>query len=563
MSTNKFKLTTNILSDKETKEVMTETLAFLSNTLSRSLGPYGSTTVIQDRFLNHQITKDGYSILKKIYIEEEEARTVLDLVMKISRNLVRKVGDGSTSSIIIADSLYRSIDFILGKYNIPPKDLLDILNKISELVSVEIKKKTMPIDEELTQLKYVASVSTNNDDALGDLIRDIFLQVGRYGFVNIETSKTSTTYYDNTRGFEINRGFINKLMINHKDGKTVDHEKPFVFMCDGIVDDEDLPMIADLVGNVAAGMKRPIVLIAKGFAGSVETFLHMNLLNNKELPVLALDIATSTTKGFTRFEDLAINLGCKPYLKGQLERIEGAFPLDRLGVCGRVISTEQVTRFIDGEGDETEIANRIYQIEQLIAEKTRTEGMLDMDDELYQLRKRLACLQNNMATLYVGGATENEKETVKYLIEDAVFACKSALEHGYTLGGNLIIPIILNEEAETHNIENALKDIYKESYLSTHENLFRDILEALFNAFSHSFKTVLMNCYNDTGAVSPIIDQCIENYEMFNLKTMKFEKATETRIINSIETDMEILKSAISIIGLLCTSNQFVKMNTK
>ena len=94
-------LRTNIVSDKELKSIMSETLQFLSDTLKNTLGPYGSTTIIQDQFMNHQITKDGYSLLKKIYIEEDEAKTILDLVKKISRNLVRKVGDGSTSSIII------------------------------------------------------------------------------------------------------------------------------------------------------------------------------------------------------------------------------------------------------------------------------------------------------------------------------------------------------------------------------------------------------------------------------------------------------------------------------
>lgn len=557
--TNKFKLTTNILSEDEVKEVMSETLKFLSSTLSKSLGPYGSTTIIQDRFLNHQISKDGYSILKKIYIEEEEARTILDLVMKISRTLVRRVGDGSTSSIIIAESLYREIENIKITYNIPSKDLLDILNLIAEIVAEKITNTTTLVDDELSQLKYIASVSTNNDDNLGELIRDLFKQVGKYGFVNIETSKTSKTYFDNTRGFEVNRGYINKLMINHKDGKTVELDNTFVFMCDGILDDEDLPMVADLIGTVTGSLGKPIVLIAKGYSGSFETFMHMNLLNNKELPLLAIDISTQTKKSYTRFEDLAINLGCRPYLKGNLERIEGVFPIDRLGLCDRVTSNEQVTRFIGGNGDQEEISNRVYQIEQDILEKTRTESMIDMDEDLFQLRKRLACLQNNMATLYVGGVTENEKETSKFLIEDAVFACKSALEHGYTIGGNLIIPIILKE----HKTEILNKLLHVHGDDEGNISLMSDILDSLYRAFEHSFTTVLMNAFNDREKVSNIVTECVDNKQIFNLKTMKIENINETCIINSIETDIEILKSAISIIGLLSTSNQFVKMNTK
>ena len=65
-------LRTNIVSDKELKSIMSETLQFLSDTLKNTLGPYGTTTIIQDRLGNHQITKDGYSLLKKIYIEEKD-----------------------------------------------------------------------------------------------------------------------------------------------------------------------------------------------------------------------------------------------------------------------------------------------------------------------------------------------------------------------------------------------------------------------------------------------------------------------------------------------------------
>ena len=118
-------LRTNIISNEDLKKIMFETLQFLSNTLSRTLGPFGTTTIIQDRMLNHTITKDGYTLLKKIYIEEEEARTILDLVKKISRNLVRRVGDGSTSSIIIANSLYRFMTELMLQHQLPPRLIRD------------------------------------------------------------------------------------------------------------------------------------------------------------------------------------------------------------------------------------------------------------------------------------------------------------------------------------------------------------------------------------------------------------------------------------------------------
>lgn len=563
-----FKLSSNILRTDETKEVMRDTLSFLSETLSKSLGPYGATTIIQDRLLNHTITKDGYSILKKIFIEEEEARTILDLVIKISRNLVRKVGDGSTSSIIIANSLYNYIESIVSMYNIPPKDLLDILNLLASMISEEIKTNAMPINDNLDEIKYIATVSTNNDEYLGEVIHDLFKSIGKYGFVNLEKSKTNRTYFDKTRGFEIGRGYINRLMVNSQDGKSVEFDNPLIFMTDAILEETDMELLSNIIGNVCHKFGKPLVLIAKGYSSSIETFLHMNLLNHKNtstpLPLLAIDISTDTMSAYERFADLAINLGCKPYMKSQGESLT-EFPFERMGMCVKVNSQETLTSFIDGQGSEEDIKRRIFQIEEELAEKARTESVIDFDDEIFRLKKRLACLQNNMATLYIGGTSENDKDTTKYLVEDALFACKSAIEHGYVLGGNLIIPIVMsNNEFKNSCIDKLMNHFdYLKNIEGIDRNLFNDIYDCLLSAFSVSFKTVLKNCYqNSDDLVNEICDKCINEKKIYNLKKLQYENMSDTKIINSIQTDIEILETAISIIGLLSTSNQFVKLNT-
>jgi chaperonin GroEL len=558
----KFIVKSNIMDSESTNQMMNDTLSFLAEVLSKSLGPYGSTTIIQDRMLNHTITKDGYSILKKIYIEQEESRTILDLVMKISRTLVRRVGDGSTSSIIIANSLYKAVCDIINTYNMPPKDLLDILNTFSELTVKKIKEMTMEVDDEFSQLKYIAAVSTNNDQYLGEIIKDVFKEVGKYGFVNIESSKTNKTYYDNTRGFEINRGLINKIMINSDDGKSAEYENVFVFMCDSYLAEEDIPMLTELIGTICLRNGQPMLIVAKGYDNSVHTFMHMNCLNNKNLQLACIDISTDSQKSFDRFIDLATNVGCTPYLKANGEKFE-SFPLERLGQCRKIVATETFTRIIEGMGDKDQINKRINLIKDILDEKIRHESYIDLDDEIFNLRKRLACLENTMVTLYIGGETENEKETVKYLVEDAVFACKSALHNGYTLGGNLIIPIIYADLNNRDEFINVVKE--KFNYLlnipGITESMFEDIYGAINSAFEDSYLTVLRNCFGKIDVVYDILDDCVLNKSILNLKNMNKEKMEETTIINSIETDIEILKSAISIIGLLVTSNQFVKIN--
>jgi len=551
-------LITNVVNNKELKIKMGETLKFLSDVLSKTLGPYGATTIIQDRFYNHTITKDGYNVIKQIKIEEDVPATILDFVKKISRGLVRKVGDGSTSSIIVAYSLYNSLvgkNGILKKYNIPTSVLFEILNKLTKCIEQKIRERSLPIDNDLSKLIDIATIATNNNKELGNLVKDIFKEVGKYGFINIEHSKTSKTYYEVTRGIEIPRGYINQYMATEADKRTATYLNPYIFMCDSIMTENQLENIADLIGFSCLSLGRPLVFVAKGYDHAIHTFFQVNLAKKRDLPVIAIDIATDNKHSMDTFIDLSIALGCTPWLKNNGEPFPKKEDFKKiLGECNKIISTEYATKFIEGLGDPTIIENRINFIEGQMTEYTRLEIMNEMDERLFQYKKRLASLRNSMAILYIGGNTEEAKETNKHLLEDAVSACRSAIEHGYVIGGNLIIPIILNDGDTYFEIFDKLLRIRDDT------SLIVDIIGTVNNAFIKSFLHVLDNKEVKEENAN-IITNCIKDSKIYNLKTEQYEKINDTGIINSAETDIEILQSAISIIGLLATSNQFVGIN--
>ena len=551
-------ITSNIVINKDLKESMKETLEFLADILKNTLGPYGSTTIIQDQMLNHQITKDGYSLLKKIYIEEEVPRTILDMVKKISRTLVRKVGDGSTSSIIIANSLYNELTHIMDEYKIPPKNLLLLLDELANVVSEEIKTYAKPVSEDMHELVHVAAVSTNNDINYGESITEIFKVVGKYGFIDLQKSKTERTYYEITNGIELPNGFIIPKMANQPDGKTCEYENCKVFISNGILGESDIPFIADVIGRVCLQNGSPLLIIAKGYDQSFGTFLHVNMTQNKTKvpPVVAVDLAMQNKKNQDRLEDICIAVGAEPYDKMGMESTEQPFDLDRLGECNRVVATEKYCRLIEGQGDKAKIDARIKIIKDELDNKSKNEAHIEFDEDIYNLRKRISALQASLAVLYVGGKSEDAKDTDKYLLEDAVFACRSALNFGVIPGGNLIVPLVLTECSINvfNKLHKALPKLEKQ--------FIADVMEAIKNSFLESYVTVLNNKYLDIEKSRDIASKCIYNKEFLNLKEDKIETMAETNIINSAETDIEILKSAISIIGLLATSNQFISLST-
>ena len=541
----------------------------ITSAVINTLGPYGSTTIIEDSMKKHKITKDGYTVIKSLLFSENLERTIFELLLKISRKLVRTVGDGSTSAMVIAYDLYRGFldDKILQ--DVSSKVLLTILDEIVKELEVKLRERSKPISDDMHELKYIASVSCNNDDNYGDLICEIFNKIGRYGFINLELSPTSETFYEIKNGYEIKRGFISSLMVNQPDKRTAILTKPKVLMVEGFLDTDDMDNMAEFLGQIAMQAGQPIVVVASGYSSDMITFFHMNRANavkqNKDelFSVVAVDMPSISVSDKAIFDDLAINLGAKPIRKKEGEKFSDLSVSDILQSCGSCEifkSDDMTTKFIDGLGDKDKKDARIEEIKKEIKLLIKDENLFLHDMRIYDLKKRMALLENHMSTLYIGGNTEESKESIKYLLEDAISACKSALRNGVIIGGNLSIPFILSDK---NNVDGIVKKVYERTKMWSivNEENISAILNVINKGFEMSFLNVLLNYRSDIEEMEKILKNCIEHKNIYNLKTMAYELDGETSIINSVETDIEILKGAVSIISLIISSNQFIQLS--
>lgn len=562
-------LRSNIIEEIDAKKEIKEIMNIIANTISKSLGPYGATTIIQG--LNdseHFMTKDGYTILKHMHFYHDIPKTILDIIKKISKSLVRTVGDGSTSAIVVANSLFDYLSGLSLKKELSPHDIIFILNELSEILNEYIYNASHKINEEnlLTEITKIATISNNNDIETGQLIAEIYSKIGRFGFINLESGDKLKDRYEIEQGIEVNRGWINQRMTTETDGITAQVEKPYIFMCNDMLDDGEMDFISKMVQSICISKNSPLIIIAANYSSSFKSFFDANLQRNSKLKLYAIDIDCSTKKARDKFEDLALVLGCKYYDKFSSY---GEVGLDKdtfLGMCERAIITDNHSMFIEGIGLKSwkeDIDRRIEDLENEYNKYLKIDYSYDRENQLFNIKKRIASLRNSTATLYVGGNSEIERRTRKFLIEDSIFACRSALEYGYVVGGNLIVPKIINKYSD--DIINKLIDSGKLDYLNKNNEDLHDIIFSIIfyinNSFKESYRTVLKNSLLDDETISDIISECIKNDKIYNLKTHKYEYDNETNIINSAQTDIEIIKACFSIIGLLATSNQFLMLN--
>jgi chaperonin GroEL len=567
----------NVIGRDETQSKIKASLSAISSAVSATMGPFGSTTLIQDRTLQHYPTKDGYTVLKSLVLMEDIPRSILDIVTRVSRNLVRTVGDGSTSAVVVADRLYNSLSDMSNSKRITPRALVDSLGVLSTMLRRKIAEKARPIALDpndhfsMAALFNVACVSTNNDPNAGKMVAELFLKVGPHGLVTVKEGYGVEDQIEISSGMEVGRGYVNALFAaSAADKATVEYALPaMVFMCDDVLTEKDIPAIMNMVEDIV-GKGVPLIFVCRGYDNYTRQMFQVNMQGSPGLQLCAIDIPVNSKAASEKFDDLALYLGAIPYAKLSGEDIsKTGFDNSRLGMVGRFSCTDSSSKFIDGNGDQLKVKERT---EHIIATAKKLSGLndhVDRDGEIRALLARVASLNAKAATLWVGGAMDSERKARSFLLEDAVYAVKSAATHGYVTGGCLIVPTILREQRE-EMISELSTAVERARLLPKMGNEERNVfcarlIDCVDEAFLKSFCTVLENSGMDDSEAEQIAIECANTSRIYDVRTGKYEDNENglINIVNSAETDSEIVKAAFSIIGQLITSNQFVTLNCR
>jgi len=565
---------TNTVEEATTKAKIRTTMQIISKILCGTLGPYGSTTIIQDKELRHFASKDGYDLMNRINFDDEVARTILDMLRQVASNQVLTVGDGSTSAVVVANSLFSALTDKENKElfsKVAPKDIVDMLNDISEIIEEALKVKARPLSKDLHEIETVAMISTNNDAAAGKLIREIYEKIGEFGFISTEiTKKKEKDTYEIKQGIEWQRGYVDSYFAaNYENKKVIHDEEPRVFITSDIFTYSDLEvLLSSVLGDVCGKQKAELVIIANGYEEDVKKFLrvnrtkHLGMKSTPELVFTAVDIDQVTASGKNNLKDLAMLLNCEVYDKFQHNPVDYiANPARFLGRAEKIVITEKTTQVIGKELSEEHTAKKkeiITELRLQLEEKMKIEEETKESDlAIYELRRRISNLTDSTAIIHVAGKSQTERMTRERLFEDAIFASKSAIKHGVIVGGNISIPMMIDFGKK--DIIKILKLDY--SYLPVQPEFFEKFIDIVKDAFLESYKNVLNNSYLTDDDVDMIVDKCMKEDKFYNLKLHTFENFKDTSVINSVQTDIEIMRSCFSIIGILATSNQMITLN--
>jgi chaperonin GroEL len=332
------------------------------------------------------------------------AKMVNEVVSKIND----VAGDGITMATLLAEAIYRE-----GLKNVTaganPMDLKRGIDAAVETVVAELRKLSKGVKEN-TEIKQVATISANGDNAIGEIIAEAFEKVGKDGTITVEEAKSMETTLEVVEGMQFDNGYISPYFINDKDGMECNLEDAYILVSEKKVSNmkDMLPILEKI-----AQSGKPLLVISEDVEGEALATLVVNKLRGT-LNVCAVKAPGFGDRRKAMLQDIAILTGGQVVSEDLGIKLEN-IAIGDLGKAKSIRITKDETTIIKGAGKDADIKARIGQIKRQIEETTS-----DYDRE--KLQERLAKLAGGVAVISVGAATETEMKEKKARVEDALHA---------------------------------------------------------------------------------------------------------------------------------------------
>jgi chaperonin GroEL len=345
------------------------------------------------------------------------------MVKEVASKTSTVAGDGTTTATILAEAIFdEGLKNITAGAN--PMQVKKGIDMAVEAIVEELHNMSVTV-ESSKQIEQVAVCSANQDFEIGKRLAEAMDKVGKDGVITVEEGQSLETTVDLVEGMQFDKGYLSPHFVNNLENMSVVLDKPYI-----LVHEKKISSVKSLVPLLekVAKQGKPLLIIAEEVEGEALATLVVNKLRG------VLQVAAVKAPGFgdrrkALLSDIAVLTGAEPIFEDlglQLENIE----LKQLGRAKQITVDKDATTIIEGGGSTEAIKGRIEQIKAEIEKSTS-------DYDIEKLQERLAKLAGGVAQINVGAATEAEMKEKKARVEDALHACRAAVEEGILPGGGV------------------------------------------------------------------------------------------------------------------------------
>jgi len=496
----------------------------LADAVKVTLGPKGRNVVIEKKFGNPTVTKDGVTVAKEIELEDEVENMGAQMVKEVATKTSDLAGDGTTTATVLAQAIFREgLKSVTAGSN--PMALKRGIDKAVETVVEDLKKISVPTAGR-KEIAQVGAISANNDPEIGKLIAEAMEKVGKDGVITVEEAKGLETTLETVDGMQFDRGYLSPYFITDPEKMEAVLEDAYI-----LVHDKKVSSMKDLlpVLEKVAQAGRPLLIIAEDAEGEALATLVVNKLRGT-LKVCAVKAPGFGDRRKEMLRDIAV------LTNGQVISEEVGFKLENttlndLGQAKRIVIDKDNTTIVGGKGKRDAIQGRINEIKAAIDKSTS-----DYDKE--KLQERLAKLAGGVAVINVGAATETEMKEKKARVEDALHATRAAVEEGIVPGGGVALLW-------------AQKTLDRAKGSDEDEKIGVEIVR---RALEEPLRWIAQNAGQEGSIVVEKVRQAKDKNFGYNAQTDTWEDLVAAGVIDPTKVTRTALQNAASIAGLLLTT---------
>ena len=526
--------TKNLTFSSEARDKVRNGVNKLASAVQATLGPCGRNVLIEKENSNPVITKDGVSVAKEIFLKDPIENAGAQAIKEVSMKAAKLAGDGTTTATVLASFIYNEgLKAINSGVN--PVELKRGMDKATNAIIENLRNESRDVKTN-EEIKQVATISANNDTAVGAIIAEAMESVGKNGVIQVDESKTSETTLEIVEGMQIDRGFLSPYFATNQATMTTTLENPLILIYDRKISTvkEILPLL-----ETCSKQNKPLLIVADDVDGEALATMVLNKARGI-LNVCAIKAPGFGDRKIHNLEDIAT------LTKGTVVAAQKAMKLDKLtvemlGTCRTVTVSQNETIIVDGAGDPEAIKARIEDIKSLY-EKA------DSDYEKQFLKERMSKLIGGVAVLNIGAATEIELREKKDRVDDALHATRAAVEEGIVAGGGIALLNVSNVTVECENEDQQLGvNIVKKACFAP-------------------FKAIVENAGKSAEAIKTKLDMIEKENPSaetfgYDARNDKFVNMFDVGIIDPTKVTRTALELATSAAGTLLTTECIITLD--
>src|SRR5689334_9675010 len=517
--------------DQEARSAIYRGVQKLARAVKVTLGPSGRNVVLEKSFGSPTVTKDGVTVAKENELEDSYENMGAQMVKEVADKTSKVAGDGTTTATVYAEAIFGE-----GLRNVASganaTQIQRGINSAVDAIVDELKRMSRKVTNS-TEIAQVGASSANQDQQIGEMIAQAMDKVGKDGVITVEEGKSLNTEIELVEGMQFDKGYLSPHFVT--DPQTMEAVLDDAYL---LIHEKKISSARDLVPvlSKAAEQGKPLLIIAEDIEGEALATLVVNKLRGI-LKVCAVKAPGFGDRRKAMLEDIAIVTGGTAIFEElgiKLENVE----VSQLGRAKKIRVDKDNTTIIEGAGAEKAIKGRIEQIKNEIDATTS-----DYDKE--KLQERLAKLAGGVAQINVGAATEVAMKEKKARVEDALHACRAAVEEGILPGGGVAI------------IRAAAKVLDGISKKAASDDI-RIGIEIVRRAVEAPIKQIAENAGVDGAVIAQKVKESKDQNFGYNALTHEYGDLMKMGVIVPTKVERSALQNAASIASLLLTTDAVV-----